>query len=101
MPAETHTHGSSIDEESVLALVTEQLAEILQIDAEVVERAVTAGKDRLSEDLHADSIALFELVESLEDELSERSVGFEIESDDLEDLHTVRDIVSYVVARVG
>ena len=74
MPAETHTHGSSIDEESVLALVTEQLAEILQIGAEVGERSVSPGKARPSEDLPADSISLFDLGESLEAKLSALSL---------------------------
>ena len=33
--------------------------------------------------------------------MSERTVGFRIEDEDLEDLKTVRDAVDYVVARVG
>jgi len=41
------------------------------------------------------------LVEALEEELSERSAGFRIEDDDLEDLKTVRDAVDYVVSRLG
>ena len=54
-----------------------------------------------AEDLDADSLALIELVEALEEELSERSVGFRIEDEDLEDLRTVRDAVDYVVAKLG
>ena len=63
--------------------------------------------DRISEgasftdDLGADSLALIELVETLEEELGERSVGFRIEDEDLEDLRTVRDAVDYVVAKLG
>ena len=41
-----------------------------------------------------------ELVESLEKELSDRTVGFRIEDEDLEDLKTVRDAVDYVVGRL-
>ena len=52
-----------------------------------------------ADDLGADSLALIELVEALEEELSERSVGFRIDDDDLEDLRTVRDAVDYVVSR--
>ena len=44
----------------------------------------------------ADSLALIELVEQLEEELSERTVGFRIDDEDLEDLKTVRDAVDYV-----
>ena len=53
------------------------------------------------EDLEADSLALIELVEGLEEELSERTVGFRIEDEDLEDLKTVRDAIDYVMARIG
>ena len=52
------------------------------------------------DDLEADSLALIELVEALEEELAERSVGFRIEDEDLEDLKSVRDAVDYVYDRV-
>ena len=52
------------------------------------------------DDLNADSLALIELVEALEEELGERSVGFRIEDEDLEDLKSVRDAVDYVYERV-
>ena len=52
------------------------------------------------DDLDADSLALIELVEALEEDLSERSVGFRIEDEDLVDLKTVRDAVDYVYDRV-
>ena len=55
---------------------------------------------RFADDLDADSLALIELVEALEEELGERTVGFRIEDEDLEDLKTVRDAVDYVYARV-
>ena len=41
------------------------------------------------------------LVEALEEELGERSVGFRIDDEDLEDLKTVRDAVDYVFGRVS
>jgi len=40
------------------------------------------------------------LVEALEEEFSERSVGFRIDDEDLEDLRTVRDAVDYVYAKL-
>ena len=40
------------------------------------------------------------LVEGLEEEIGERTVGFRIEDEDLEDLKTVRDAVDYVVGRL-
>ena len=54
-----------------------------------------------TEDLGADSLALIELVEALEEELGERTVGFTIDDDDLAELKTVRDAVEYVVARLA
>ena len=40
-------------------------------------------------------------LEGLEEEVSERTVGFRIEDDDLEDLKTVRDAIDYVMARIN
>jgi acyl carrier protein len=55
-------------------------------------------RDALSDilELEADSLALIELVEALEEALSDRVDGFRIEDEDLEDLKTVRDAVDYV-----
>ena len=60
---------------------------------------ITEGQSFV-DDLDADSLALIELVEALEEDLSERSVGFRIEDEDLVDLKTVRDAVDYVYDRV-
>jgi acyl carrier protein len=40
------------------------------------------------------------MVEALEEELGERTVGFRIDDEDLEDLRTVRDAVDYVYAKL-
>jgi acyl carrier protein len=80
----------------VFELVRDRLADILEIDATMI----TEGQS-FADDLEADSLALIELVEALEEELSERAAGFRIEDEDLEDLKTVRDAVDYVYARVG
>ena len=77
----------------VFELIRDRLADILEIDP----AAITEG-DSFADDLEADSLALIELVEALEEELGERTVGFRIDDEDLEDLKTVRDAVDYVVA---
>ena len=77
-------------------LIRERLAEILEIDAD----RITLDSD-FADDLDADSLALIELVEALEEELGERTVGFRIDDEDLDDLKTVRDAVDYVVAPAG
>ncbi len=82
--------------QQVLELVRERLAEILEIEPSAISEGAS-----FSDDLDADSLALIELVEALEADLSTRSEGFRIEDEDLEDLKTVRDAVDYVVGRVG
>ena len=96
MPAETHVERSPLGRSEVLELIRDRLADILELDpSEIAEGASFA------EDLDADSLALIELVEGIEEELAERAVGFRIEDEDLEDLRSVRDAVDYVVAKLG
>ena len=96
MVAETHVEQPPMDRQAVFELIRDRLADILEIDAGGIKRG------RLfTDDLEADSLALIELVEALEEELGERSVGFRIDDEDLEDLKTVRDAVDYVVAKLG
>ncbi len=82
--------------QQVLELIRERLAEILEIEPSDISEGAS-----FTDDLDADSLALIELVEALEADLSSRSAGFRIEDEDLEDLKTVRDAVDYVVGRVG
>jgi acyl carrier protein len=96
MPAETHVERNPIGPDDVLAIIRERLAEILEIDDATITLDAT-----FSDDLDADSLALIELVEALEEELGERTVGFTIDDDDLAELKTVRDAVDYVVARLA
>lgn len=95
MPAETHTGGGPLDRQGVFDLIRDQLADILEVDPSTITEGAS-----FAEDLDADSLALIELVEALEEELGERSVGFRIDDEDLEDLRTVRDAVDYVVAKL-
>jgi len=95
LPSETHVQQGPISRDEVLRIVTDRLAEILEINASEISEDQSFG-----EDLRADSLALIELVEVLEEEFGERSVGFRIEDEDLEDLRTVRDAVDYVHGRL-
>ena len=88
--------GGPLGRPQVLQLIQERLAEILEIEPSVINEGAS-----FTDDLDADSLALIELVEALEADLSARSAGFRIEDEDLEDLKTVRDAVDYVVERVG
>jgi acyl carrier protein len=95
MPAETHVNQSPMSRKEVFELVRDRLADILEIEP----GTITEGQS-FADDLDADSLALIELVEAIEEELSERTVGFRIEDEDLEDLKSVRDAVDYVYDRV-
>jgi acyl carrier protein len=95
MPAETHVAHGPIGPDEVLRILRERLAEILEVD----EDRITLDSN-FTEDLEADSLALIELVEALEEELGERTVGFSIDDEDLGDLRTVREAVDYVVVRL-
>ena len=84
-----------MDRQAVFELIRDRLADILEIEPNTIAEGAS-----FSDDLDADSLALIELVEALEEELGERSVGFRIDDEDLEDLKTVRDAVDYVVAKL-
>ena len=93
MPAEASK--GRMNREQVLELVRAQLADILEISPNVIGESSS-----FSEDLNADSLALIELVESLEEELRNQVADFRIDDEDLEDLRTVRDAVDYVTAKL-
>lgn len=81
--------------DEIVVLVQDHLADILEVEpAKITESA------SFSEDLDADSLALIELVEALEGDLREKSPGFRIEDEDLEELRTVRDAADYVHAKL-
>jgi acyl carrier protein len=84
-----------MDRQAVFELIRDRLADILEVEPSTITEGAS-----FTDDLDADSLALIELVEALEEELGERSVGFRIDDEDLEDLKTVRDAVDYVVAKL-
>lgn len=96
MPAETHMEQSPMTRNEVFELIRDRLSDILEIEPDQIREG-----DSFADDLEADSLALIELVEALEEELGERTVGFRIEDEDLQDLRSVRDAVDYVHGKVG
>ena len=89
-------NGAPFDRQAVFTLIRERLADILEIEPSAISEGAS-----FTDDLDADSLALIELVEAIEEEMAERTTGFRIEDEDLEDLKTVRDAVDYVVERAG
>ena len=97
MPAETHVQSDSpLDRDAVFAIIRDQLVDILDIDASEISEGQS-----LKDDLGAGSLELIELIDAIETELSERTVGFRIEDEDLADLKTVRDAVDFVFENVS
>ena len=85
---------SSLDRAAILALVSDQLAQILEISPADIDEDIPFDV------MGADSLALIELVEALEESLSSQVAGFHIDDEDLESLGSVRDAVDYVVAKL-
>lgn len=83
-----------LDRAAILNLVRAQLAEILETTPGDI------GEDVSFVELGADSLALIELVEALEENLSTYVAGFHIDDEDLEGLGSVRDAVNYVATKL-
>ena len=92
----SETPARPVEADEVFRIIRERLADILEIE----ESRITLEAS-FAEDLSADSLALIELVEAIEQELEDRAAGFRIEDEDLAELRTVRDAVDYVVERAG
>ena len=92
----SETPARPVEADEVFRIIRERLADILEIE----ESRITLEAS-FTEDLSADSLALIELVEAIEQELEDRAEGFRIEDEDRAELRTVRDAVDYVVERVG
>lgn len=83
-----------VTRDEILILVQTQLAEILEKSPSDIR------EDADFVDLGADSLALIELVEALEETLSKKSAGFRIEDEDLEGLMSVAQAVDYVTSKL-
>ena len=82
--------------DEVLAMLQQAIAVVMEVDAATVTR-----ETRLVDDLGADSLALVEIVEILEERLAPLApAGFRIEDDDLDTIGTVGEAVDYAVARL-
>lgn len=83
--------ANKIERDEILRIVRDSLSDILEIEPDTISEGQS-----FVDDLDADSLALIELVEALEEQVGERAGDFRIEDEDLEDLKTVRDAVDYV-----
>ena len=82
--------------DEVLGVVRQAVVTVLEVEATTVDRDT-----RFREDLEADSLALVEIVEIVEETLAPRApAGFHIDDEDLDGLTTVGEAVDYAVARL-
>jgi acyl carrier protein len=82
--------------DEVFEIVRAAVARVLEIDPATVTRSTSFAAD-----LHADSLALVEVVELVEGQLRRRGKrSFQIDDDDIEDLQTVGAAADYAVARL-
>ena len=72
-----------MDRSQVFEIIRDHLADILEIDPSRISETSS-----FTEDLNADSLALIELVEAIEEEFSSQGNQFRIEDEDLEELKT-------------
>lgn len=96
MPAETHSHGAIPSPDEIADLVVERLAEMLGRDPDDVRPEL-----RLREDLDADDLVVLDLVEAVEQELGERTVGLRLDDDTLAEIATVGDTIRCVCEHVA
>lgn len=93
MPAETHSSrdgdGAGLD---VTVIVREAIADVVAVDADGL------APSTLLADLGVEGLVLLDVVELVEEELGERTVGLAIGDDDLADLRTVGDLADAVRA---
>ena len=88
--------SAALSAEQVLEVVRAAVATVLELDPATVERGT-----RFRADLRADSLALVEIVEIVEEALAPLArPGFHIEDEDLDALATVGEAVDYALERL-
>ena len=83
-------------EQQLLDLLRSAVATVLEVDPGSVSRST-----RFKEDLKADSLALVEIVEIVEEDLTRQRPGFRMQDEDLDDLLTLGDAVAYALSRLS
>lgn len=94
MQIESDSNHSEIYRSEVFNIVCRKLAEIAVVDEPSVRNSEDFSR------IGVDDTALIELAEILEDDLSERVIGFMIEDDDFLRARSVSRVVDYVMAQI-
>lgn len=87
---------SALGADEVFAVIRDAVVRVLEVESASVTRETS-----FTDDLRADSLALVEVVEIVEEYLAPLArSGFHIDDDDLDQLRTVGMAVDYTVARL-
>ena len=81
--------------DQLLDLMRSAVATVLEVDPAGLQRST-----RFVDDLKADSLAIVEIVEIVEEDLIRTRPGFRIDDQDVDRLVTLGDAVDYAVARL-
>lgn len=85
-----------LSDEQVLEVIVAAVARVLELAPESLSRTSV-----LVDDLGADSLAIVEIVEVIEEALGTMAPpGFRIEDEDVDRIHTIGDAVDYVSAKL-
>lgn len=85
----------TLSSDDVLAVIRDAVVTVMEVEPGTVTRST-----RFVEDLRADSLALVEIVEIVEERLVAHSARFRVDDDDIDDLGTVGEAVDYALARL-
>jgi acyl carrier protein len=81
--------------DQLLDLLRSAVATVLEVDPAGLQRST-----RFVDDLKADSLAIVEIVEIVEEDLTRARPGFRIADEDLDRLLTLGDAVDYALAKL-
>jgi acyl carrier protein len=95
MPAETHRSSPVPSDAELLDTVKDVLGDVCAIDPDVIERG------SLLVSLDVDDLSLLDVVDALEHELGERTIGVSIADDDIAEIQTVQDLLDVLQAALA
>jgi acyl carrier protein len=95
MPAETHRSSPAPSDAELLDTVKDVLGEVCAIDADAIECGTALAS------LDVDDLSLLDVVDALEHELGERTIGVSIADDDLAEIQTVQDLLDVLHAALA
>lgn len=98
MPAETHMNRQPFSRDEIAAMIIARVAEVGNLDDEQV---LDLDEASLLSENGIDPMAMISLAEWIEEDLGERTVGIELEDEELADIKTVCELTDYVCAQAG